>query len=80
MSKQVLIIDDEASIRQSLGAALKDEGYKIMAGASGREGLDLLKAESFETNQNRVAGSNGHHDVGSRQYRNCCESCEERRF
>jgi two-component system nitrogen regulation response regulator NtrX len=48
MSKQVLIIDDEASIRQSLGAALKDEGYKIMAGASGREGLDLLKAEKFD--------------------------------
>jgi two-component system, NtrC family, nitrogen regulation response regulator NtrX len=48
MSKQVLIIDDEASIRQSLGAALKDEGYKTEAAASGREGLDLLKSEKFD--------------------------------
>jgi len=45
MSKQVLIIDDEASIRQSLGAALRDEGYKITSVASGREGLELLRAD-----------------------------------
>jgi two-component system nitrogen regulation response regulator NtrX len=46
MSKQVLIIDDEASIRQSLGAALRDEGYKTTAVASGREGLEILKPGS----------------------------------
>jgi two-component system nitrogen regulation response regulator NtrX len=48
MSKQVLIIDDEASIRQSLGAALRDEGFKITAAASGREGMDFLRAEKFD--------------------------------
>jgi two-component system nitrogen regulation response regulator NtrX len=44
MSRQILIIDDEASIRQSLGGALRDEGYKTTHAASGREGLDLLRA------------------------------------
>jgi len=48
MSKQVLIIDDEASIRQSLGAALRDEGYKITSVASGREGLELLRSDRFD--------------------------------
>jgi len=48
MSKQVLIIDDEASIRQSLGAALRDEGYKTTAVASGREGLETLRTDKFD--------------------------------
>ena len=45
MSRSVLIIDDEASIRQSLIGALKDEGYRVLGAASGREGLDVIKSE-----------------------------------
>lgn len=48
MSRHVLIIDDEASIRQSLSGALKDEGYKTTVAASGREGLELLRAEKYD--------------------------------
>jgi two-component system nitrogen regulation response regulator NtrX len=44
----VLIIDDEASIRQSLSGALKDEGYKTTSAASGREGLDLIRSDKFD--------------------------------
>src|SRR6185437_2683906 len=48
MSRQILIIDDEASIRQSLSGALRDEGYKISVAASGHEGLDQLRSEKFD--------------------------------
>jgi two-component system nitrogen regulation response regulator NtrX len=45
MSRFVLIIDDEASIRQSLTGALKDEGYRVATAASGREGLESIRSE-----------------------------------
>jgi len=45
MSRSVLIIDDEASIRQSLTGALKDEGYEVQTAASGREGLEAVRAD-----------------------------------
>jgi two-component system nitrogen regulation response regulator NtrX len=45
MSRTVLIVDDEASIRQSLTGALKDEGYKTSVAASGKEALEALRAE-----------------------------------
>jgi two-component system, NtrC family, nitrogen regulation response regulator NtrX len=38
----LLIVDDEESIRQSLAGILGDEGYEVVAAASGREALDLL--------------------------------------
>ena len=34
MSRLILVIDDEASIRQSLTGALKDEGYRVVAAGS----------------------------------------------
>ncbi|MCM2277050.1 MAG: sigma-54 dependent transcriptional regulator [Oligoflexia bacterium] len=45
MSRLVLVIDDEASIRQSLTGALGDEGYRVNVAASGKEGLDAIRAE-----------------------------------
>jgi len=45
MPRSVLIIDDEASIRQSLSGALKDEGYKVKTSSSGQEGIDALRSE-----------------------------------
>ena len=45
MSRLVLVIDDEASIRQSLAGALKDEGYRVVIAASGREGLEAIRSE-----------------------------------
>jgi two-component system nitrogen regulation response regulator NtrX len=45
MSRFVLIVDDEASIRQSLEGALKDEGYRIATAASGKDGIEIIRAQ-----------------------------------
>src|SRR5687767_2215936 len=45
MSRTVLVIDDEASIRQTLTGALKDEGYRVAVAASGRAGIDSIRGE-----------------------------------
>lgn len=39
---KILIIDDEAPIREVLGASLTDEGYTVRTARSGEEGLRLL--------------------------------------
>jgi two-component system, NtrC family, nitrogen regulation response regulator NtrX len=44
----VLIVDDEASIRDSLQGVLQDEGYKPAAAESGEACLDLLHKKSFD--------------------------------
>lgn len=48
MSRTVLIIDDEASIRSSLEGALSDEGYRVRTAANGREGLDILRHDAID--------------------------------
>jgi two-component system, NtrC family, nitrogen regulation response regulator NtrX len=45
MARSVLVIDDEASIRQSLAGALKDEGYRVKTAASGAEGIEMLRSD-----------------------------------
>ncbi len=45
MSRLVLVVDDEESIRKSLTGALKDEGYRVVTAGSGREGIDAIRAE-----------------------------------
>ncbi|HOK07505.1 MAG TPA: sigma-54 dependent transcriptional regulator [Syntrophales bacterium] len=42
MRKTILIVDDEEAIRQSLGGVLKDEGYDVLAAASGEEALKVI--------------------------------------
>jgi two-component system nitrogen regulation response regulator NtrX len=44
MARTVLIIDDEAAIRQSLAGALVDEGYQVDSAESGRRGLELIRS------------------------------------
>lgn len=46
MSRRVLIIDDEQSIRDSLKGALGDEGYHVATVASGEEGLAKIREET----------------------------------
>ena len=48
MKANLLIVDDEPGIRQSLSAVLQDEGYRILAVAGGKECLQALEAERFQ--------------------------------
>jgi DNA-binding NtrC family response regulator len=44
----ILIIDDEAEIRESLETLLSLEGYKVISAASGREGLTQIGENTFD--------------------------------
>src|SRR5437588_2367598 len=44
----VLIIDDEAAIRESLETVVGLEGYAVEVAATGREGLELLAERQFD--------------------------------
>ena len=45
---RILVIDDEAAIRESLEVLLKLEGYTTKMAADGVEGLRILDQESFD--------------------------------
>ena len=47
MKKRILIVDDEAGIRQSLAGVLEDEGYAVEAVESGEACLDVLARRPF---------------------------------
>ena len=44
-SEVILIIDDEAVVREVAGRILRKFGYKVLSAAGGREGLDLIESE-----------------------------------
>jgi two-component system, NtrC family, nitrogen regulation response regulator NtrX len=44
----ILIVDDESSIRQSLRGVLEDEGYKVSAAESGETCLEVLRKRAFD--------------------------------
>ncbi len=45
---KILIIDDEKGIRDSLSAALRDEGYEVSAVSNGYDALDMMKEHEFD--------------------------------
>src|SRR4029078_1055516 len=45
--QNVLVVDDEPGIRDSLSAVLEDEGFEVETAASGEECLDLAQENSF---------------------------------
>ncbi len=45
MKKTVLVVDDEASILQSLSGILQDEGYEVLTAESGEACLDIIERE-----------------------------------
>src|SRR5665213_1722429 len=47
-SSRILIVDDEPGIRQSLGAVLDDEGFRVDSVNSGERCLDLLAETLYE--------------------------------
>ena len=44
----ILIVDDESGIRQSLKGVLEDEGYKAAVADSGEQALDALRKSGFD--------------------------------
>ena len=45
---RILVIDDEAAIRDSLRMTLEYEGYEFVGAATGQEGLALVERETFD--------------------------------
>ena len=46
-SKQILIVDDEAIVRESIRDWLKDAGYQVLTAESGEEALALMEKHTF---------------------------------
>ena len=45
MAKTILVVDDEATLRETLAWNLEREGYRVVEAADGREALDRFEAE-----------------------------------
>jgi two-component system nitrogen regulation response regulator NtrX len=48
MKPRILVIDDEAAIRDSMRMILEYEGYEFLAAATGEEGIALVERESMD--------------------------------
>jgi len=48
MTKQILIIDDEISIQESLSGILEDEGFAPICASSAEEGLEILREKAID--------------------------------
>lgn len=46
--RRVLVVDDEASVREALGAALQAKGYAAVLASDGREALRNIRQERFD--------------------------------
>lgn len=45
--EKILIVDDEKSMRVTLAAILRDEGYQVVTAAAGEDALELCRKEAF---------------------------------
>jgi heterodisulfide reductase subunit A len=45
--KQVLVVDDEAIVRESIRDWLKDAGYQVSVAESGEEALKMIQKQNF---------------------------------
>lgn len=48
MSKRILIIDDDASVRTLFHDTLIDEGYEVEIASDGQQGLDSIQKGGFD--------------------------------
>jgi len=46
--KQVLTVDDSASVRQMVRFTLSNAGYGVTEAADGRQGLDIARTQKFD--------------------------------
>ena len=47
-SETILVVDDEAAIRDITSEALEDQGYKVITAANGEEALDIFSSKKAE--------------------------------
>jgi len=47
VSKPILIVDDEAIVRESIKDWLKDAGYQVATAESGEEALEMIAKQDF---------------------------------
>lgn len=55
MAKNILTVDDSASIRNMASFTLKESGYEVTEAVDGQDGLDKAKSKNFDlilTDQN----------------------------
>jgi two-component system nitrogen regulation response regulator NtrX len=48
MSKRILIVDDESSIREALSKVLSEEDYEVVSAENGREAIEKFKLERMD--------------------------------
>ncbi len=48
MAKKILVVDDSVSIRKSVSFVLSQEGYEVVEGQDGLDGLNKAKAETCQ--------------------------------
>jgi two-component system response regulator AtoC len=48
MADRILVVDDEAALRDAVARILASEGYEVRHAANGREALEILGAERFD--------------------------------
>jgi len=48
VKQNILIVDDEVSIQESLSGILKDEGYEVSVARDGNQALKILEEDSFD--------------------------------
>jgi excisionase family DNA binding protein len=46
--RRVLVVDDEAPVREALGAVLQAKGYAVVLASDGREALRSIRRERFD--------------------------------
>ena len=45
---RILVIDDDAGVRESIARMLRSAGYTVLVAASGEEGFDLARGDAFD--------------------------------
>ncbi len=48
MTERILVVDDEAAIRETVGYALRGEGYDVSDAAHGEEALEAARSNGFD--------------------------------
>ena len=48
MTERILVVDDEAAIRETVGYALRGEGYEVSDAADGEEALEVARNNGFD--------------------------------